>query len=62
MNQLDHMLKLIDFFDYMAIISHRINNEYIPQLIDLKTNKQSKINQSKLIKEMKSLIELYSTI
>jgi hypothetical protein len=45
----------------MAVIGHRFINEYIPML-DQKTNTKLKsLNRSKLIKELKSFVELYST-
>ena len=51
--QLQHVLKLIEFFNYASVVSNRIYKEYIPML------KKEKRND--LIRECKSLTELYST-
>lgn len=56
LQQLQYTLKLLDFFDYAAVISHRFKHEYIPSL---KNQQQlTSIGSSKLIKEMKAFIEV----
>jgi hypothetical protein len=51
------MFKVIEFVEYVALISHRFYNEYIPQL-----EKEKKLNLefAKMIKEINGMMELYS--
>ena len=56
--QLQYTVRLIEFFDYVAIISHRFANEYIPQLKSIKGEHFG--NAAKVIKEMKSFLEVNS--
>lgn len=53
MNQLDHLAMLLDFFEYMAIIADRFENEYRMQL----ENK----GDYGLSKELHAFCELYQT-
>lgn len=56
--QLQYTLKLIEFFDYVSVISHRFQNEYIPSLKSKKGEQYSEA--PKLVKEMRSFIEVNS--
>jgi hypothetical protein len=55
------MFILLDFLDYVALISHRFNNDYLPVLEDnnSKANQRS-LKKRELTLEMKSMLELYS--
>lgn len=54
------MLKIFDFLSYSSMISYRFTQDYIPALKEEK-DKLLKLKKNALIKEMRSLIELYST-
>lgn len=60
MQQLDHTLKLLDFFSYVALIAYKFVNDYIPMLKEEK-DKSLKLRKSDLAKEMRGMLELYST-
>lgn len=56
--QLQYTLKLIEFFDYVSVISHRFQTEYLPSLKSKKGEQYSEA--PKLVKEMRSFIEVNS--
>jgi 3-dehydroquinate dehydratase len=57
LKQLDHLALLIEFLEYVATISHRFHQEYIPMLKD---SSEGGVRKVKLIKEMRAMMELYS--
>jgi len=34
LNSLDHLYKLLEFFSYVSLLSHRFTNDYLPLLAD----------------------------
>ena len=58
--QLDYMQLIFDFLSYASLISNRFTQDYIPQLKP-EQDKSLKIKKNELIKEMRGMIELYSS-
>ena len=58
--QLDYMQLIFDFLSYAALIANRFMQDYVPQLKNEK-DKAIKIKKNELIKEMRGMIELYSS-
>jgi hypothetical protein len=52
-------MKLFEFFTYASLISYRFSYEYIPALVS-EQDKLLRLKKAELVKEMKSLVELYS--
>ena len=50
------MYRLLEFFSYVALLSHRFTNDYLPLLQETKSPQSSV-----LIRELKGMLELYST-
>ena len=55
-NQLDHLLSLLEFFDYAAIISNRYSSQYLPTLQELETP-----SANKLYSDLTNFIAVYET-
>lgn len=53
-------MKLLEFFSYASLVSNRINTEYIPML-KKEEDKLLKFKKIDLMKEMKSMCEIYSS-
>jgi hypothetical protein len=52
------MVTLLDFFNYVALISYRFSREYVPALKEEK-DKMMRMRKAELAKEMRSMAELY---
>ncbi len=59
-SQVEHVIKLLEFFSYIALITFRFSKEYIPSLREEK-DKLQKLRKNELIREMKQFLELYQT-
>lgn len=53
---LDHLYKLLDFFSYVSLISHRFTNDYLEMLTERKSPQAYQ-----LCRDLKGMLELYST-